>query len=88
MTTIVVDASAAVEILLNTATGQSLQAAIPAGSVEWVPEIYYIEVAGALRRAELKGLITAQRAAVALDLLLANLVFRVDGRRSPWSNGE
>jgi predicted nucleic acid-binding protein len=58
----VLDASAGVELLLGTATGSSVQSKLPAG-VGWVPEIYYAEVAGAIRRLENAGLITPSRAA-------------------------
>jgi len=76
LTPVVIDASAAVEILLRTPSGTALEAAIPRGAVEWVPEIYFSEVAGVLRRAEINDLITAERAAVAVDLLLAAPVNR------------
>jgi predicted nucleic acid-binding protein len=66
----VLDASAGVELLLETSIGAVLQPKLPAGIV-WVPETYFAEVAGALRRLELAGTITAQRAAAALDELLA-----------------
>ena len=78
MTSVVIDASAAVEILLRTPRGTSIESQLPPGAVEWVPEIYFSEVAGVLRRAELNGLITAERAAVAVDLLLAAPVNRAE----------
>jgi predicted nucleic acid-binding protein len=70
MTAAVIDASAAVEMPLNTPAGQALRNSIPAGAEEYVPEIFYAEVSGVLRRAEINGLITSDRAAVALDELL------------------
>ena len=51
MTAFVLDASAGVELLLATDTGLRLQNQLPAGAEWWVPEHYYVEVAGALRRA-------------------------------------
>ncbi len=51
MTAFVLDASAGVELLLTTDVGERLQNQIPAGADWWVPEHYYVEVAGALRRA-------------------------------------
>jgi predicted nucleic acid-binding protein len=73
----VLDASAGVELLLETPIGAALRPKLPAGTV-WVPEIYYAEVAGALRRLELAGTITAQRAVVALDELLAAPLRRIE----------
>jgi predicted nucleic acid-binding protein len=70
LTAVVIDASAGVELLLGTAAGRALQARLPSPAVEWVPEIYFAEVAGVLRRAELSGRMSVARAAVALDRLL------------------
>ena len=55
MTRLVLDASAGVELLLDTERGRSLATNLPAGAEWWVPEHYYVEVAGALRRAELRA---------------------------------
>jgi hypothetical protein len=52
---IVLDASAGVELLLNTTRARSLSVQFPAEAEWWVPEHYFVEVAGALRRAELNG---------------------------------
>lgn len=79
-TPVVVDASAGVELLLGTEAGMALQARLPRPLVEWVPEIYYAEVAGVLRRAELSGRMSAARAAVALDRLLSMPMRRVQVR--------
>ncbi|HVF76630.1 MAG TPA: type II toxin-antitoxin system VapC family toxin [Acidimicrobiales bacterium] len=79
-TPVVVDASAGVEVLLGTERGKSLVARVPRPVVEWVPEIYFAEVAAALRRAEMHGRLSGARAAVALDRLLAAPVRRVQVR--------
>ena len=79
-TQVVVDASAGVELLLGTEAGESLRAHLPRPVEEWAPEIYFSEVAGALRRAELHGRLSAARAAVALDRLLATPLRRVQVR--------
>jgi predicted nucleic acid-binding protein len=79
-TPIVVDASAGVELLLGTEAGETLRSRLPRPVVEWVPEIYFSEVAGALRRGELHGTLSAARAAVALDRLLTAPVRRVQVR--------
>ena len=68
---VVFDASAGVELLLNTDAGRALRDRLPQPGEEWVPEIYLAEVAGALRRAELAGRVTPARAEVALSDLLA-----------------
>lgn len=74
---IVIDASAGVELLLNTPAGEELRARLPRPAVEWVPEIYHAEVAAVLRRAELSGRIPAARAVLALERLLAAPTRRV-----------
>lgn len=79
-TPVVVDASAGVELLLSTEAGETLRSRLPRSIVEWVPEVYFSEVAGALRRGELHGKLSAARAAVALDRLLATPMRRVQIR--------
>ena len=76
-TPVVLDASAGVEMLLATAVGEALDRLLPADAVEWVPEVYFAEVAGVVRRSELAGLITSERAAAALDRLISTPVERV-----------
>ena len=51
MTAVVLDASASVELLLGTPAGERIRAQVPQGADWWVPEHYFVEVAGALRRA-------------------------------------
>ncbi len=70
MTRVVLDASAGVELALNTVTGQRLSARI-SSSEPWVPDLFYSEIAGVLRRMELSDAITSGRADTALDRLLA-----------------
>jgi len=55
VTRLVLDASAGVELLLNTTRAHSLSVQFPASAEWWVPEHYFVEVAGALRRAGLNG---------------------------------
>ena len=64
--------------MLQTARGRALAERLPADADEWVPEIYPIEVAAGLRRAELSGRITADRAALALKRLLEGTQRRVE----------
>lgn len=77
MTPLVLDASAGVELLLNTSAGRALREKLPTPAVEWAPEIYFAEVAGTLRRAELTGRLSSTRTSVALDRLLAAPTRRV-----------
>ncbi|MGQ0431873.1 MAG: type II toxin-antitoxin system VapC family toxin [Microthrixaceae bacterium] len=74
---LVLDAAAGVELLLRTETGQRLGDRLPSDAEEWVPEVYFAEVAATLRRAELAGRLTPERASVALDDLLAGPLRRV-----------
>lgn len=74
MTDYVLDASASVDLLLETATGLALQARLPRNATWFVPEHFYVEVSAAIRRAELAGHITTDRAQKAFaDLLAAPL---------------
>lgn len=74
------DASASVELLLDTPTGRRLQALVPADAEWWVPEHFYAEVAGALRRAEMHSTVPAARVATALASLDAAPLRRVQVR--------
>jgi predicted nucleic acid-binding protein len=49
VTPVVIDASAGVEILANTAHGRRLAQLLPTDAVGWVPEHFYVEVAGVVR---------------------------------------
>jgi predicted nucleic acid-binding protein len=61
-------------MLLATAVGEALDRLLPDDAVEWVPEVYFAEVAGVVRRPELAGVITSERAAAALDRLISTPV--------------
>jgi predicted nucleic acid-binding protein len=80
LSSIVLDASAGVEIAFQSPVGRQLQAKIPAGSTTWVPEHYFVEVTGVLRRAEVNRRHTEAQVRVALDRLLAAPVRRVSVR--------
>ena len=75
MTRLVLDASAGVELLLNTTRARSLAAQFPSSAQWWVPEHYFVEVAAALRRAALNGAATAARVDEAF-VMLERSVFR------------
>jgi predicted nucleic acid-binding protein len=53
VTDLVLDASAGVDLLLDTAVARQLATQLPPGATWWVPEHYYLEVGSALRRAEM-----------------------------------
>ena len=80
MTSLVLDASASVELLLDTPVGRQLQAQTPHDADWWVPEHYFVEVAGALRRAELRNPSAAARIAEAFTQLSTAPVHRVQLR--------
>lgn len=71
MTVLVLDASASVDLLLDTATGRALQPLLPPQVQWWVPEHFFAEVSGTLRRLELHGEIPPGQAAVAFAELCA-----------------
>lgn len=77
---LVLDASAGVELILETTAGQSLLSQVPASQHWWAPEHYLVEVASALRRAELTGLLTKPHAASAFRRLQAGDVHRAQVR--------
>ncbi len=70
MTAIVLDASAAVELICRTTTGAKVDRLIIANAVMWVPDgIFDVEVNAALRRLEMRGnLDTTQCSAARLRL--------------------
>lgn len=74
---LVLDALVRVELVLNTEIGSALRTRVPSGAEEWVPEIYMLEVAAVLRRAELAGRLSRERASVAFDRLLTAPLTRV-----------
>jgi predicted nucleic acid-binding protein len=69
VTRLVLDASAGVELLLNTTRAHSLSAQFPTSAEWWVPEHYFVEVAAALRRAVLNGDATLERVEQAFSML-------------------
>jgi predicted nucleic acid-binding protein len=80
VTRLVLDASAGVELLLNTQRARSLSAKLPESAEWWVPEHYFVEVAGALRRAALNGDATPERVDRAFSMLDRAVVLRAQVR--------
>jgi predicted nucleic acid-binding protein len=68
---VVLDASAAAEIVARTTLGRRLLALAPRDRRWWVPDHFHVESAGALRRMLLNGLIDQTRADTALTRLLS-----------------
>jgi predicted nucleic acid-binding protein len=84
---VVLDASAAVEIVLWTDDGGRLAIHIIDAEVA-VPDHFHVECAAALRRLELRAELTPHDAQTALDQLLALRIRRVDTApllREAWS---
>lgn len=79
MTPVVLDASAGVEWVLLSDTGQRVDLTV-AGHAIWVPEHYYVETAATIRRLQVASEISAERAAVALSRLLSTPTHRVQIR--------
>ena len=77
MRSVVVDASAGVQLILGGVDGRSLadQLAFPARV--WVPEHYYLEVAGTLRRLERRRQLVGGEASGLLDEALYGNAVRV-----------
>lgn len=65
----VIDASAGVELVADTARGKSLRLLIPPQAVLAVPEHFVAEVAGVLRRWERSGTLSPRDAAASFDRL-------------------
>lgn len=80
MTELVLDASAGVDLLFDTAVGRKLTAQLPRGATWWVPEHYYLEVGSALRRAELTGAVEQSAVTQALASLATASFKRVQLR--------
>jgi len=77
---LVIDASAGFELILETTAGRALLQKLPRPAEWWVPEHYFVEVASALRRAELRGVIMGTQATAAFGDLVAGRVHRAQVR--------
>lgn len=69
MNALVLDASAAVEILAETSRGDALLSEAATRQNWWVPDHFHLEVASGFRRLRLNGLINDERASKALNEL-------------------
>jgi predicted nucleic acid-binding protein len=80
LTPIVLDASAGVEIALQTPIGRRLGSSLPSQAVAWTPEHYYVEAVAVFRRLALQQRYDPTRLRVALDRLLDAPLRRVSVR--------
>ncbi len=71
MTRLVLDASASVDLLMETPTGALLEPRLPSDPQWWVPDHFFIEVATVLRREQTAGALAPARATVAFSRLVA-----------------
>jgi predicted nucleic acid-binding protein len=77
--TVVLDASAGVELLLRSAAGQRVAAATSSSNL-WVPEHFYAEAGAARRRLTALSVLTPDQASACVDRLLALPAHRVQVR--------
>ncbi len=68
MTLLVLDSSASVDLLLDTATGRALQPRLPVGEW-WVPQHFFVEVSAGIHNAERRSEILSAKAMVSLAVL-------------------
>jgi len=68
---VVIDASAGVELITDTARGRALRKLLPADAVAWTPETFYLEVGAVLRRWDLNAILTPEQTSQALAQLAA-----------------
>jgi predicted nucleic acid-binding protein len=68
---VVIDASAGVELAADTLRGRELRKLLPADTVPWVPEIFYVECGAVLRRWDLNRVLTPEQISSAVEELTA-----------------
>lgn len=71
MTPVVIDASAGVELAADTVRGRALRVLLPVDAVPWVPELFYVECGGVLRRWDLNRVLGPAKVADAIAELKA-----------------
>jgi predicted nucleic acid-binding protein len=78
---VVLDASAAAELVTRTTLGRRLRKLAPADASWWAPDHLYVEAGAAVRRMSLRGLIGTERADAAIAQLLALPITIVRSKR-------
>ncbi|MGH9152172.1 MAG: type II toxin-antitoxin system VapC family toxin [Acidimicrobiales bacterium] len=71
MTSVVIDASAGVELVADTTRGRALRGLLPASAVPWVPDLFFVECGAVLRRWDLHAILMPSEVARAVGDLLA-----------------
>ena len=66
MTPVVIDASAGVELVADTMRGRALRGLLPADSIPWVPDHFFVECGAVLRRWELNAVLPTVAIATAM----------------------
>lgn len=69
MIPVVIDASAGVELVVDTVRGRALRGLLPIDAVPWAPDIFYVEVGTVLRRWDLSGVLTPAQVGKAVHQL-------------------
>ncbi|MBO0730214.1 MAG: type II toxin-antitoxin system VapC family toxin [Acidimicrobiaceae bacterium] len=68
---VVIDASAGVELVADTSRGRMLRRLLPPNPVPWVPDLFYGECGGVLRKWDLNGIVSPERMGKAIADLTA-----------------
>ena len=71
MTPVVIDASAGVELIVDSERGRALRRLLPDDAVPWVPDHFFAECGAVLRRWDLNRVLTAEQTRRGVDELLA-----------------
>lgn len=71
MTPVVIDASAGVELVVDSERGRALRRVLPDDAVPWVPDHFFAECGAVLRRWEINDVLTAEEVQRGVDELLA-----------------
>lgn len=69
MIPVVIDASAGVELVVDTTRGRALRNLLPADGLPWVPDLFYVEVGTVLRRWDLGGVLSPAQVSEAIHQL-------------------
>lgn len=84
MIPVVIDASAGVELVVDTVHGRALRGLLPIDAVPWAPDIFYVEVGTVLRRWDLSGVLTPAQVGKAVHQL-STWPLRIGRVRPPFA---